>query len=98
MNKIELKKILKIHLLKEVSFDSWCEKSQRETFCIHGKGIIIETGKYLGFIIDFGKIDMSCFGGNGSTTYSSRERCIKLLLAFLDCKISEEEIIKQYLD
>lgn len=32
MNKTELKKILKIHLLKEVTFDSWCENPQRETF------------------------------------------------------------------
>ena len=97
MNKTELKKILKNHLLKEVDFESWCEKPQRETFCIHGKEIIIETGKKLGFIIDFEKNDLSCYGGNGCTTYSSRERCINLLLKFLDCKISESEIIEAYL-
>ena len=97
MNKTELKKILKNHLLKEVTFDSWCENPQRETFCMYGKEIIIETGKKLGFIIDFGKIDMSCFGGNGNTTYSTRGRCINLLTGFLDCKISESEIIEAYL-
>lgn len=98
MNKTELKKILKSHLLKEVTFDSWCEKSQRETFCIHGKEIIIESGKKLGFIIDFSANDLSCYGGDGNTTYSSRERCISLLLGFLDCKISEKEIINEYLN
>lgn len=98
MNKTELKKILKIHLLKEVSFDSWCEKSQRETFCIRGKEIIIEVGKKLGFIIDFSVNDLSCYGGNGGTTYASRDRCVSLLLSFLDCKISEDEITKQYID
>lgn len=98
MNKTELKKILKDHLLKEVSFDSWCEKPQRETFCSYGKEIIIESGKKLGFIIDFGKNDLSCYGGNGNTTYASRERCINLLLAFLDCKISESKIIQEYLN
>lgn len=98
MNKTELKKILKSHLLKEVSFDSWCEKPQRETFCIHGKEIIIESGKKLGFIIDFSVNDLSCYGGNGNTTYAIRERCINLLLAFLDCKISEDEIIMKYIE
>ena len=98
MNKTELKKILKNHLLKEVDFESWCEKPQRETFCMYGKEIIIETGKILGFIIDFGKNDLSCYGGNGNTTYSSRERCLNLLLDFLNCKISEKEIISQYLE
>ena len=98
MKQTELKKILKNHLLKEIDFESWCENQQRETFCIHGKEIIIESGKKLGFIIDFGKIDMSCFGGNGNTTYSTRDRCINLLTGFLDCKISEGEIINQYLE
>ena len=97
MNKTELKKILKNHLLKEVGFESWCENPQRETFCMYGKEIIIETGKKLGFIIDFEKNDLSCYGGNGNTTYSSRERCINLLLKFLDCKISDSEIIDAYL-
>lgn len=93
MNKTELKKILKNHLLKEVTFDSWCENPQRETFCIHGKEIIIKSGKKLGFIIDFSRYDLSCYGGNGNTTYSSRERCINLLLNFINCKISEKEIL-----
>lgn len=97
MNKTELKKILKNHLLKEVDFESWCEKPQRETFCIHGKEIIIEPGKNLGFIIDFGNHDLSCYGGNGNTTYASRWNCINLLLQFIDCKISEKEIIAKYL-
>lgn len=73
------------------------KSAKRNFFCMYGKEIIIESGKKLGFIIDFGKNDLSCFGGNGSTTYSSRERCINLLLSFLDCKISEKEIISQYL-
>lgn len=93
MNKTELKKILKNHLLKEVDFESWSEKPQRETFCTKGKEIIIETGKKLGFIIDFGENDLSCYGGNGNTTYSSRECCLDLLLDFLNCKISESDII-----
>lgn len=76
----------------------YSEKPQRETFCSYGKEIIIESGKKLGFIIDFGKNDLSCYGGNGNTTYASRERCTSLLLAFLDCKISEDEIIKQHID
>lgn len=97
MNKTELKKILKSHLLKEVTFESWCQNPQRETFCVYKKEIIIETGKYLGFIIDFDKIDMSCYGSTGNTTYSSRESCINLLIGFLDCKISESKIIQEYL-
>lgn len=97
MNKTELKRILRAHLLTEVSFDEWCKKPQRETFCTHGKEIIIEMGKKLGFIIDFGTHDLSCYGGNGNTTYASRGNCINLLLQFIDCKISEKEIIAKYL-
>ena len=99
MNKRDLKKILKEHLLKEVTFESWFKNPQKETFCRFENDILVETGKDLFFGLDFSKKrERSAVSDSKNCTYMDRQSCINLLLKFLDCKIKESEIKDAYLN
>lgn len=93
MRKNELKRILKKHLLKQMDIDEFIAHDYRDTFCDHANNLTIHVGRKLTFCIDYSSADLSGYCADGNCIISCRETAIYFLMQFLDCKITEKEII-----
>lgn len=89
MTKIELKNFLKFwHFteVKEYNKQMYTFEKSKDIFYIY-------VCRDIGFIIDFGKHDLSCYGANGYTNYCSRERSFELLEKYLKLELSDNDIM-----
>ena len=89
--KHEFIKMLKLHKFTEIKDVENFNFNIFNSFCIYKKEVLINLGK-VGFVVDFSKSDLSCYGMDGETTYTNRDRCVAFIRLYIDCQVKETDI------